>query len=108
MLLNRVPEDGQLAGPTAMAAALELLLRLNSARSMCLNLLFSAEEVSTEGGPVGLPVPVTLSCAFRLGHCAHRLATELGTSDERWESTPRGSEGEVEAEEAIASWLHVG
>lgn len=92
-----------------MAAALELLLRLNSARSMCLNLLFSAEEVSTDsGGPVGWPVPVTLSCAFRLGQCARRLASELATADERWETTPRSSEGEVEAEEAIAAWLHVG
>lgn len=108
LLLNRVPEDGQMAGPTAMAAALELLLRLNSARSMCLNLLFSAEEVSAEGGVVGWPVPVTLSCAFRLGQCAHRLGAELAAADERWETTPRGTEGEVEAEENLASWLHVG
>jgi len=88
-----------------MAAALDLLLRLNSARSMCLNLLFSTAE---EAGVDGHPVPVTVSCAFRLGVCANRLARELAGADQRWDSTPRGSEGESEAEEALGSWLHVG
>ncbi|CAK0849305.1 unnamed protein product, partial [Prorocentrum cordatum] len=42
VLLNRTPGDGPVVGPAALAAALELLLRLSSARSMCLNLLFNA------------------------------------------------------------------
>merc|ERR1719282_471596 len=92
LLLNKVPEDGQLAGPTAMAAALELLLHLSSARSMCLNLLFSAvEESAAEGAPIGWPISVSVSCAFRLAQCAQRLARELSVADERWEVTQRGS-----------------
>merc|ERR1739848_788098 len=70
LLLNRTPEDGQLAEPAALASALELLLRLSSTRSMCLNLLFSAtEESAAETAPFGFPIPVTVSCAFRLPQC---------------------------------------
>eukprot|EP00421_Protoceratium_reticulatum_P036396 CAMPEP_0168464548 /NCGR_PEP_ID=MMETSP0228-20121227/55636_1 /TAXON_ID=133427 /ORGANISM="Protoceratium reticulatum, Strain CCCM 535 (=CCMP 1889)" /LENGTH=237 /DNA_ID=CAMNT_0008480055 /DNA_START=75 /DNA_END=785 /DNA_ORIENTATION=- len=109
LLLNKAPEDGPLAGPSAMAAALELLLRLSSMRSMCLNLLFSTvEESVAEGSPAGWPVPVIVSCAFRLHACGQRLARELSAADEGWVATERGSEAEAEAEDALAAWLHAG
>jgi len=106
MLINRMPEEGHSVGPATMAASLQLLLNLSATRSMCLNLLFStAEEAGAEGKAAGSPVPVSVSCAFRLAPCVQRLVRELKAADERWDSTERGSEMEAEAEEALLLWL---
>jgi len=106
LLLNRGPEDGQgSVGPAAVAAALGLLARLSSARSLCLNLLFSVGEAEDDAS---VWVPVTVSCAFRLPLCCQRLARELSAADECWEATTRGSEEESEAEELLIAWLQVG
>lgn len=106
MLINRKPEEGHSVGPATMASSLQLLLNLSATRSMCLNLLFStAEESVAEGKPAGSPLPVSVSCAFRLAPCIQRLAHELKGADERWDSTERGSELETEAEEALMLWL---
>lgn len=108
-LINREPEDGQeLVGPTAMAAALELLQRLTSARSLCLNLLFAAEEFPDAGAEMSATVPVSVSCAFKLGQCAQRLASELALAGDRWLATTAGSDEMAEAEEYLALWLQVG
>jgi hypothetical protein len=107
-LLNRPAEEGASAGPAAMGASLDLLLRLSREPSMCLNLLFSTMDEPSENAPLDLPVSVTLSCAFRLSQCSTRLAQELTKADECWEASVPGSEGEVEAEEILQSWLHVG
>jgi len=109
VLLNKQPDhDGHAIGPGAMLAALELLNSLSSSRSMCLNLLFSAQQDPTNGAPGDGPVSVTVSCAFRLTHCVQRLGKELKLADERWEATPEGSEEETAAEEVLIAWLNVG
>eukprot|EP00929_Paragymnodinium_shiwhaense_P107932 TRINITY_DN74281_c0_g1_i1.p1 TRINITY_DN74281_c0_g1~~TRINITY_DN74281_c0_g1_i1.p1 ORF type:complete len:1849 (+),score=508.48 TRINITY_DN74281_c0_g1_i1:103-5649(+) len=104
LLLNRV-EDAMLVGPSAIAAALEVLLRLTSVKSMCLNLLFQVADA--DAGSDDDEAEVTLSCAFRLPQCKERLAKELA----RWNAA--AVEGSVEdedeeAEEMLMAWLHVG
>jgi len=81
---------------------------LISMRYMCLNMLFSVAEEGNDDAPPSFPVPVTLSCAFRLPQCAQRLAKELVISDEQWEATERDSDEEKDAGDVLCSWLQVG
>lgn len=101
-LLNEPVEESHTLGPDILVAALELLLRLNSTRSLCLNLLFNTAEDTVTN------VPVTVSCAFKLHMCSRRLAHELRMADTWWDSTQRGTSAEREAEAVLANWLHVG
>eukprot|EP00928_Gymnodinium_smaydae_P095593 TRINITY_DN8249_c0_g4_i1.p1 TRINITY_DN8249_c0_g4~~TRINITY_DN8249_c0_g4_i1.p1 ORF type:complete len:1883 (-),score=387.78 TRINITY_DN8249_c0_g4_i1:67-5715(-) len=107
LVVNRSStDDGQTpVGSSAVAAVLELLVRLSSVKSTCLNLLFSPdEEVLLDAGAED-QVPVTVSCAFRLASVTQRVATELSMADEDWDASQPGSEAEADTEEILAAWL---
>merc|ERR1719498_562329 len=91
-----------------MGAALELLLRLSKEAPLCLNLMFSITEEVPESASLDHPVAVSVSCAFRLSHCASRLSQELAASNERWSASSPGSEEDGKAQRLLESWLQVG
>lgn len=99
LLINKGPDEGSPAGVSTICAALELLLGLCTPQWLCLSLIFSVgDECNGE-------VRVSVSSAFKLGHCAQRIAMELQVCCQHCRSAERGSEEEVAALEELASWL---
>ena len=99
LLINKGPDETYPASVSTICAALELLLGLCTPQWLCLNLIFSAGE-TCDGD-----LRVSVSSAFKLGHCAQRIALELQACCQQCRGAERGSEEEVTAFEELATWL---
>ena len=100
LLINKSPDEMHPASVSTVCAALELLLGLCAPQWLCLSLIFSVGDASDAD-----TLPVTVSSAFKLGHCAHRIATELQSCCQQCHGAERGSEEEGAAFEELTSWL---
>ena len=100
LVINKAPDETNPASVSTICAALELLLGLCAHEWLCLSLMFSTGDASD-----GDMVRVSVSSAFKLGHCAKRIAVELQACCKQSHGAERGSEEEIVALEELTNWM---